>query len=434
MVRIGVDKLAVGKQLTYPVYDQGGLLLLAEGSLITPRFKDLLSSRNIAEVHLHPEDAARVVNGSRSRPARAEHVSGTVDIETDVTRKLDALVDSGALQVGNTGPAVRDRMVMFAKKPYDPRQRERLVEHHTQAIQSLNNMMETALGGNEVTGQSIAAVAAGYLNELTADSDHVLSVAADVRKDSALNNHCLQLALLGMSIGIEMGLDETNVRSLGLCGMIHDWGMIKVPAEIRNANRVLTSQEFQEIQKHPIYTLELMQNISRLPSVVALASFQVHEKLNGTGYPRGRSGNSIHLFARILHVADSYLALTSNRPFRPALMSYAAMECLLKQSQQNLIDPKVVRSLLHVLSLFPVGSFLRFTDGSVGRVLRRNGNQYMSPIVQLVQDHTGQRLSPDDPATIFNLAETNLKIEHAMPTPGRIEIALSDSVLNRPRE
>src|SRR6185369_3137578 len=134
MVRIGVDKLAVGKQLTYPVYDQGGLLLLAEGSLITPRFKDLLCSRNIAEVHLHPEDAARIVNGTRSRPARSEHASGPVKIESDVTRKLDALVDSGTLQVGNTGPAVRDRMVMFAKKPYDPRQRERLVEHHTQAI------------------------------------------------------------------------------------------------------------------------------------------------------------------------------------------------------------------------------------------------------------------------------------------------------------
>src|SRR5205085_4125805 len=112
-------------------------------------------------------------------------------------------------------------------------------------------------------------------------------------------------------------------------------------------------------------------------------------------------------------------ALTSNRPFRPALMSYAAMECLLKQAQQKLMDPNVVRSLLHVLSLFPVGSFLRFTDGSVGRVLRRNGNQYMQPIVQLLHDRQGNRCELEDASTIINLAESELKIEHAMPTPGR---------------
>jgi hypothetical protein len=97
------------------------------------------------------------------------------------------------------------------------------------------------------------------------------------------------------------------------------------------------------------------------------------------------------------------------------------------------MDTNVVRSLLHVLSLFPVGSHLMLSDGSIGRVLRRNGNQYMLPIVQILQDGHGNAMSPDDPTAIVNLAESTLKVQQAIPTPGRKEIGLSDSILNRTR-
>lgn len=430
LITISVERLAVGRQINNAIYDPQGMLLLPEGSLITPRFKDLLTSRKIQHVQIHEDDGSRVVVGYKA----GGNQSPVTPFETELTRKLDAIVDSGQIRVANTEQPVRERTALFGRQPYDQRQRQRLLEQFSVASKTLTNLLQTAMCGSEVSGQSVSSIANGYITELMADTDHVLAIAAEVRKEGSLTNHFLQLSLLGMAIGIEMGLDETNVRTIGICGLIHDWGMTRVPQEIRNANRLLTAQEFVEIQKHAIYSLELARNVSRVPSSVPLVCYQVHEKLNGSGYPRGREGNSIHLFARILNVADTYLALTSNRPYRPALMSYAAMECLLKHSQKKLIDPNVVRSLLHVISLFPVGSFVRFVDGTVARVLRRNGNQYASPIVQLIEDGKGNRYSPDDPHAIVSLGETQLKVEHAMPTPGQIEVALSDAVLNHRRE
>ncbi len=192
------------------------------------------------------------------------------------------------------------------------------------------------------------------------------------------------MSTLEMAIGVEMGLDATNVRHLSFAGLIHDWGMLRVPEKIRNAPRRLTSTGFLHIQKHPIHVLEILQCVSGILSVVPVVCYQIHERINGTGYPRARSGNAIHQFARILQVADAYVALTSPRPFRPPLMPYAAMECLVRLSRDRAVDPAVVRSLLQVLSLFPLGSFVTLTDGSVGRVLRRNGSHYTSPIVQLM--------------------------------------------------
>ena len=107
-------------------------------------------------------------------------------------------------------------------------------------------------------------------------------------------------------------------------------------------------------------------------------------------------------------------------------MPYAAMECLLKLSSQRYLDPGVVRYLLNVMSLFPVGSFVSLTDGSVALVLRRNGDKFSSPIVQIVEDGDGNRVDSNDERAIVNLDESELAVLQALLHPGREEIELTD--------
>ncbi|HEY2253031.1 MAG TPA: HD domain-containing phosphohydrolase, partial [Planctomycetaceae bacterium] len=182
--------------------------------------------------------------------------------------------------------------------------------------------------------------------------------------------------------------------------------------------------EFLEIKKHPGYTLDLLKRISTIPDTVPLICYQVHERPNGTGYPRGRKSSSIHPGARILHVVDVYLALTSARPFRKPLMPYAAIECLLRQAKEHLVDVEVVRALLHVVSLFPIGSHVMLSDGSTARVLRRNGNNYSSPIVQIIQDADGEFTDLLDETQIIDPSAKDLKIVKALPATDREQIAL----------
>jgi HD-GYP domain-containing protein (c-di-GMP phosphodiesterase class II) len=188
-----------------------------------------------------------------------------------------------------------------------------------------------------------------------------------------------------------------------------------VPPEILNANRVLTKSEFLEIQKHPIYTLDLLKTITAVPDLVPLICYQVHERPNGTGYPRGRTRSSIHPAARVLNVADAYLALTAPRPFRKPLMPYTAIESLLRQAAEGLVDGEVVRALLHVVSMFPIGSHVMLSDGSAARVLRRNANNYRSPIVQIIKDASGNATDPHDESQIIDPSTKGLSIVKAVP-------------------
>jgi len=191
--------------------------------------------------------------------------------------------------------------------------------------------------------------------------------------------------------------------------------------------------EFLEVQKHPIYTLDILEKVSGMPRLVPLIAYQVHECPNGSGYPRGRSGKRIHPFAALLHVADIYVALTTPKPYRPALMPYAAVECLLQMATAGSVDPMVVRTLVNTFSLFPIGSLVALSDGSVARVIRRNGNRYTSPIVQVIRDPEGGRMPTGHEATLVDLANGDLSVVQAVPRPGHNEIGLRPDIISGPR-
>ncbi|MCA9016743.1 MAG: hypothetical protein KDA77_15525, partial [Planctomycetaceae bacterium] len=217
---------------------------------------------------------------------------------------------------------------------------------------------------------------------------------------------------------------------IGLCGLVHDWGMVRVQDKIGKWRRKLNPVERMEMQKHPIFSLEMLEDVSGIPSVVPVVCYQVHEQPNGKGYPRNRTQNMIHMFARILNVAHCYVSLTTSREDRPALMPYAAMEFLLRQTNDKTIDSAPMRALLNLLSLFPVGSFVTLTDGSAARVIRRNENHYTSPIVQIIQTADGKHADPMNPDNILDLNKSHHEIDQALPTPGKDEIDLSSDLFD----
>jgi HD-GYP domain-containing protein (c-di-GMP phosphodiesterase class II) len=421
---MNVADLPVGRRLQFPIYDPQQLLLIGAGSIITSRCKQLLESRGIRDVLVSKADAENLagedLSGSSSRSfARFDPALAT---------RLDELVDSGRLFLGDSGPAFKDRLIQHGRQAYSPAQLELLVARQAETCSALDVMIKAAVLGEPLSGETIAALVADYLTELTADVDCVLETARQAGHYSELAGHCLQMSLLGMAIGIEMGLTETDLRHLGISGLLHDWGMALVDPEIRNARRVLSRAEFTEVQKHPIYTVELLNVISGIPRQVPLICYQVHERPNGTGYPRRRRRDNIHPSSRILQVADIYLALTSVRSYRLPLMPHAAMECLLREASENLVDGDVFRALLHVLSLFPIGSVVQLSDGSKARVLRRNGNNYQSPIVMIFEDSSGEATDPLDESQIIDPLQQKLKIAKVLPDPDRAETGLTAEI------
>jgi HD-GYP domain-containing protein (c-di-GMP phosphodiesterase class II) len=191
--------------------------------------------------------------------------------------------------------------------------------------------------------------------------------------------------------------------------------MMRVDRINYHEGRVLGTSDFREIAKHPMYTLELLKHhLDRLPYSTRMVAYQMHERSNGSGYPRGRQAHQIHDLAKISAVADVFVALTSERPHRPGMMPYYALERILRGVKDGLYDGGVVRALLKTVSLFPVGSFVTLTDGRTGKVVRSNGENYARPVV-LAWDGN----DPAGTQTVVDLTkEEKISVQAAISGPG----------------
>lgn len=155
----------------------------------------------------------------------------------------------------------------------------------------------------------------------------VKSLAAAIEnRDPYTSGHQQRVAKLAYAIGREMvGLDEDRLKGIGVAATLHDIGKLHIPAEILTKPGQLTNLEFELIKTHAQAGYEILQEIE-FPWPVARTVQQHHERLDGTGYPSGLTGENILLEARILSVADVVEAMSSHRPYRPGKGIDAALE------------------------------------------------------------------------------------------------------------
>jgi len=160
-------------------------------------------------------------------------------------------------------------------------------------------------------------------------------------KEPYTAGHQKRVAEIAKAVGVEMGLEEHHLRILEYAGLLHDIGKLVVPIEILNKPGRLDNYEFGLVKMHPEYGYRILQEVE-FDGPVAEIVYMHHERMDGSGYPRGLKDGEILLEARILACADVFEAMTSHRPYRPALPPAVAMEELQAKSG-ILYDPDVVK-------------------------------------------------------------------------------------------
>jgi len=165
-------------------------------------------------------------------------------------------------------------------------------------------------------------------------------------RDPYTAGHQRRVADLACAIAREMGVPEERVEGLHAAGLVHDIGKIAIPAEILTKPAKLSSLEYSFIQVHPQQAYDILKNID-FPWPIADIVLQHHERMNGSGYPKGLKGDEILLEARIIAVADVVEAMASHRPYRAAIGLEAALDEI-KKNVGRLYDPAVVDACLAV--------------------------------------------------------------------------------------
>jgi len=146
---------------------------------------------------------------------------------------------------------------------------------------------------------------------------HSLSIATE-KRDPYTAGHQERVSLLAAAIATEMGLEREQIGAIRIAGLLHDVGKIYVPQEFLSKPTRFEPHEMEVVKKHSEVGYEIMKNIS-FPWPIAEIALQHHERLDGSGYPRGLNGDDILIESKIIATADVVEAMSSHRPYRPAM-------------------------------------------------------------------------------------------------------------------
>jgi len=166
-------------------------------------------------------------------------------------------------------------------------------------------------------------------------------------RDSYTRGHSERVTRLGLEIGEKLGLREGDKALIRQAGLLHDIGKIGIPDQVLNKRDTLSTKERSEIEHHPLFGNTILQQLHFLTDA-SKAILHHHERFDGTGYPSGLFGHEIPVVARIIAVADSWDAMTSDRPYRDAMEEEQALDEVLSNSGRQ-FDPEVVRAFLAVI-------------------------------------------------------------------------------------
>jgi len=177
---------------------------------------------------------------------------------------------------------------------------------------------------------------------------NILYDLIDIRNyDYYTYTHSVNVAVLAIGLGINTGLCRENIEHLGIGAMLHDIGKSSIPSEIVNKPGMLDEPEFAIMKTHVTEGEKLLLAHAAVPSDAFPALLEHHEKLSGTGYPRGLAGGDISLFGRIAAIVDAYDALTTGRAYRAAFTPFYALSVLTQEIHDY--DRDILRTLIEML-------------------------------------------------------------------------------------
>lgn len=239
-------------------------------------------------------------------------------------------------------------------------------------------------------------IARKLVEDVACNADFLIDMIELKGYDDYTYFHSLNVAILSIAIGISLELDEFRLYEIALSGLLHDIGKIAIPINIINKPSALTTEEYEIVKEHPINAANHLNYKNAVSSNVYYAVISHHEKYDGTGYPYGLEGSNIHLYGRILAVADVYDALTSNRPYRKPCFPNEAIEFIMGNSGVH-FDPDVVRAFLKRVAPYPIGTCVRLSNGCIGVVVKNTYHQPLRPVVRLINGDRSELNLLDDP-------------------------------------
>jgi len=398
---IPVDKLEPGKTLAQPIYDEQTRLLLKENLPISQALIDSLKSRNILNVQIrrteeerHSAQASLYLNekakidGAKISPEKLRIREDKIiqDVAKALTEDNLELQLKAIKEVVPMGEA----LAQAVKAPPPTQKREEEIKIAYLGVQKkifddskvfFDNLRQY----DKIDGIAIGDIARRIILALVEDQTLLLNLV-HLEKPDYLVCHSMNMALLSANIATGMGLDADQVMEVALAGFLADIGMIKVDPKLLKKEGTLSVTERLEIEKHAIFGIDILRKVTGIPWEAAFVAYQAHERMDGSGYPKGKEGHRIHPYARIVAIADTFDAMITYRDFRRgSVHPFQAMDAIRRMTQRKRFDPAAFAAFERCMGRYPIGSWVQLETEEVCKVTGVNPETPDRPVLYVFE-------------------------------------------------
>ena len=320
----GIDQLAPGMKIAETIHNEYGALIIREGTILDEHLLNKLKNLGFSRIRIYLQDD-NIIFASGAELFKAQYKENIEDMK-EILHNLSS-----------------GRSMDIAKI-------------------------------NKATGFVM-----GKINE----NRDVINCLNKVRNtDEYTYTHSLNVSFLCLLIGKWMRLSIGNIRLLVEAGLLHDIGKAMIPGDILNKPDKLTEAEFDEIKKHPVYGLKILEKRSIHDGKILNAVLMHHERNDGLGYPLGIKEKEIDYYAKIIAVADIFDAMTSKRVYKDKESPFKVFE-LLEKSAFGVLDTKIVSAFLSNIAAYYIGDRIKLNTGDIGEIVYINPRSIPHPLVKV---------------------------------------------------
>lgn len=281
-------------------------------------------------------------------------------------------------------------------------------------IQELNNTFQSIKSGKSIKNMEITLLA-GRIKKIASNnpSECVSFVLSSKQEDESMVVEAVNISLLSVIITDFLNLDIERQTEIVIGAMLHDIGMMKIPKSILVKQASLMESEKQTIMAHTVYAYKYAVSELQFSQTVGKSILEHHERWDGKGYPNGISNIDIDIGARVIAVADAFVAMLNPRTYREPILGYQAMKNLLADNARR-FDPNIIKTMIQSVGIYPIGSVVMLNNSSLARVTKTAMDAPLRPIVEVIMDEKGKIIKEKQRVSLNLKSEKNLYIIKAI--------------------
>lgn len=261
---------------------------------------------------------------------------------------------------------------------------------HEEAQSLVGNLMQNVKLGKAIDLSPVHELAESLRGSVFRNQNALACLGRIREKDNYLLEHSVNLSVLMSIFGKAMGHTDEVLQQTIVGALLHDIGKVLTPDHILHKPGRLTPAEFEIMKEHASHSHDLLRATEGIGELTILTAAEHHERMDGTGYPRGLKGDEISVYGRMVAIADVYDAITTDRVYHRGITPSQGLKKLLEWSGDHL-DAHLVRQFIRCIGLYPVGSLVLLESGRLGVVVETNEDDQRLPVVRVMY-HTRFRL------------------------------------------